>query len=525
VRRPKDDPLERAIASPGAIEAGIGRRPYQIAAARQIVKAAARGRSAEVQLPTGTGKTLIANLTAILWRHHRPHGKVLLIAPRRALALQHNRYSGWSRAFLDVLIVTDHEAARPVQLSPWSKRADMLIGLPGLLSGCIGRLAIPASVVKSIDLIIVDEFDEFLHQEYTRESISVRFDRDFEELRVVLPKSVPVVLMSGTSPSAARGSEAERLSAFIQRVYKPLAVKIAEKDYAKFIPKVRLRVLLINDPAVIRLDEAVGTDLMYAMNALGEALRAYADTRWLYPRLPLILGRRIRVIRLEDGRTVRATPDAVAACARIQSAVNRALFLQEDMLAGYEAEVEEFFLQPWDSDEWMKLTRPRFTRRPEEAEYYPAPHDKFATVLRLATERTPRLGVVFVRNIRLAHAIRDAATQLNLKPAVLHGELTPAAQDAAVQALGTSANILVMVRETGKRGLDLPQADYAIFFSARSSEVASWQEFSRIRSTVSATKDIYLLAYLKTREIERLSGLLDDIRASGREYEISEQAI
>ncbi len=56
--------------------------------------------------------------------------------------------------------------------------------------------------------------------------------------------------------------------------------------------------------------------------------------------------------------------------------------------------------------------------------------------------------------------------------------------------------------------------------SARASEVGCWQEFSRIRSTVSNTKDIYLLTYAKTREVERLSGLLAEIADSGREYEV-----
>jgi hypothetical protein len=521
--RRREDIVELSLASAGAREAGITRRDYQVDAARRIATAAGRGQSSELQLPTGTGKTLVANFVALLWRERRSQSKVLMVAPRRALALQHNRYAAWAREFLDVLIVTSDEAANPGRLGVRAERAAMLIGLPGILSGAMGRPAIPESATQAIDLVIIDEFDEFLHQEYTRTGISIRFDKDFDELRAVLPANVPTVLMSGTSPNAAYGTEAQRLAAFVQRVYRPKRVLIPETAYAAFIPKVRLRVHYVFDREVIELDGAVGTDLMFALNSLGESIQAYVDTRWLFPRLPLLLARLIKVLRLTNGRMIPATAAALGACAAIQAAVTRSLFLQEDMLDGYEAAAEEFFFKPWDSDEVLKLFRPRFVNRPADREYYPAPRGKFATVLDIVLRRQGKPGVVFVRNIRLAEALFEAVKARQLRPVILHGELPPRDQDAAAQALGDTANLLVMVRETGKRGLDLPQADYAIFFSARASEVGSWQEFSRIRSTVSNTKDVYLLAYDKTREIERLLELLSAIGVSGREYEIVEE--
>jgi hypothetical protein len=55
--------------------------------------------------------------------------------------------------------------------------------------------------------------------------------------------------------------------------------------------------------------------------------------------------------------------------------------------------------------------------------------------------------------------------------------------------------LLLMMRTTGGRGLDLPFAHYAVFYSPKSDPVTMWQEISRIRSTVSTPKDVHVLCY------------------------------
>jgi len=46
------------------------------------------------------------------------------------------------------------------------------------------------------------------------------------------------------------------------------------------------------------------------------------------------------------------------------------------------------------------------------------------------------------------------------------------------------------------------------------------QELSRIRSNIHRTKDSYFLVYEKTREEQKMRELVEQMRVSGREYEI-----
>jgi superfamily II DNA or RNA helicase len=59
------------------------RRRYQVKAAIRAVAIALGGRNAGIELPTGTGKTLIACLVAAFWKQLRPDSQVLLIVPSR----------------------------------------------------------------------------------------------------------------------------------------------------------------------------------------------------------------------------------------------------------------------------------------------------------------------------------------------------------------------------------------------------------------------------------------------------------
>jgi DEAD/DEAH box helicase/Helicase conserved C-terminal domain len=517
------DVIERVITSQEAQDVGLKRRKYQLDAVRQIVRAVARKRSIELRLPTGTGKTLIADLAALKWRETRPRAATMIVAPRRTLASQHNRMAAWLQSALPALLVTDESAGNAARLIARAEQAALIIGLPGLLTRCIETLALPASVIKRLAFVVIDEFDEFLNQEYDTRGIAVRFDRDFERLRQVLPRSIPVLLMSGTPPGAAAGDEAARLADFVNRAYRPLAVDIPKRAYSAFLPTARVRLRLVDDASVCLFDEAIGTDLMFALNELGAALKAHVDESWLFPRLPGLLAKppSIRVIRLTNGRTVAANKDALNACSALQAAINRSVFLQEDMLGGYAAQVEKFLFQRWDAVEPVLLERPRFIVRPPTNEYQPALQGKYEAVVRIAQSRPGERGVVFVRYVQLAETLATAVRSHRIRVETLHGEMTHLAQSAAQERFAQDGGLLVLTRDTGKRGLDLPQAHYAIFYSPKGSEVSSWQELSRIRSNMTTTKDSFFLTYRGTREQERLMNLVNLMRESGRAYEIT----
>jgi hypothetical protein len=87
--------------------------------------------------------------------------------------------------------------------------------------------------------------------------------------------------------------------------------------------------------------------------------------------------------------------------------------------------------------------------------------------------------------------------------------------------LSHTANILIITRSTGRRGLDMPQADYAILYSPKTDEYVVWQELSRIRSTLTNSKPSYILCYDKTTEQDRLYKLQADMENSRHHYTFS----
>ena len=82
----------------------------------------------------------------------------------------------------------------------------------------------------------------------------------------------------------------------------------------------------------------------------------------------------------------------------------------------------------------------------------------------------------------------------------------------------TPGAVLLIVRNTGRRGLDIPAAEYAILYSPKTEEYVVWQELSRIRSTVAATKPTYILYHAGTSEDTRCRNLQAAMAGSHHRY-------
>jgi superfamily II DNA/RNA helicase len=125
-------------------------------------------------------------------------------------------------------------------------------------------------------------------------------------------------------------------------------------------------------------------------------------------------------------------------------------------------------------------------------------------------------GVVFVRTITLVEGLKPILATTRLPMFELAGEKTDQERKSAIDRFRKSANgLLLMTRTTGGRGLDLPFAQYAIFYSPKSDAATMWQEMSRIRSTVSNPKDIHVLCY-GDKEVSMLQELVSTLLAQNR---------
>ena len=91
------------------------------------------------------------------------------------------------------------------------------------------------------------------------------------------------------------------------------------------------------------------------------------------------------------------------------------------------------------------------------------------------------------RYTRPSHSLKDQLERDGVKVFLLDGRVGERERLPIVTPFSTTEGaVLILTRNTGRRGLDLPSGDYAIFYSPKDDEFTMWQELSRIRSTLSA---------------------------------------
>ncbi len=385
----------------------------------------------------------------------------------------------------------------------------------------MSNLAISPEVTASIGLVLVDEFDEFLTEDFEIEGPLVRCEQDFQRMLAALPANAVLALMSGSAPGALSGHEPNirRLAEFIEATWQPLVVAPSSRSYARYAPTARVAFVTVRDAEAVALDEAVGTDLILALQRLEDEIGLFDSDR-VMRLLPGIMSGKIELIPV-FGRMVPVSARIRTCCAAIQGAINRYSWLYEDLFDGYEAAMQDVFLRNAEGD-LLKVERHQFTHRPASDNHQPRPRGKTEALLRLVAQRRGQRGVVMVRYVRLAQFIAGQLQAARVPVELLHGGLHDPEREEALKRFRTGAgSVLVMTRDTGKRGLDLPEADYVILFSPKTREATVWQELNRIRSTVAITKDSYVLVYGGTGEAARAGDLAELMRASGRAYQIN----
>jgi superfamily II DNA/RNA helicase len=122
--------------------------------------------------------------------------------------------------------------------------------------------------------------------------------------------------------------------------------------------------------------------------------------------------------------------------------------------------------------------------------------------------------VIFVRYRSAAEGISRELLNAGLPTDYLHGLRVADRAEVLSSFRKGPPSILIVTRSLFGRGFDLPQANAAIFYSPKTSEKTTWQEFLRIRSNIRTTKQAYLLYYAWTAEAEKWNRLLRKILAS-----------
>ena len=94
--------------------------------------------------------------------------------------------------------LTDDQSGDPAALRRVLVRSDLIISAPGILAGALARGTVEDDVVAFFDLIIVDEFDQFLVLDELEAETSARYAELWERLVKQLPKRSRYLVKSAT---------------------------------------------------------------------------------------------------------------------------------------------------------------------------------------------------------------------------------------------------------------------------------------------------------------------------------------
>lgn len=513
-------------------------RTYQTTAAHKAATELVGGRHAVLTLPTGTGKTVICGMAAALFLEAHPGARAVFTAPRRALLSQLHERSRWLNPTSPVgaVGVDPREDDRHVVAS--FHHSALVFGMPEFLANRLTTGVVPADLVARTRLLIIDEFDAFLTLRYQARRVAVTFHDALAALIAALPDTCRLLLVSATTPeivvAADQADADDKIDAnaqtafrrFLDETFDPAYVAIAPRYYAEFVPHAQITALAVEDTAVKELDRALSEEIGLLLNWISGEVGFHIDPAYVLPRLAQIQAGKLGLT--PGGHRGGGAGALRSLLSRLQLMIHLPDFVYEDMAEGVDWAFEE-------TSRWTRLLDGRMpvkARRvvlPEKEGDRRAmradPRGKFEALFEILHRHPNQRGVVFFRNIRILRAAAERLSATGRSFVEVHGEQRPADNDRALAKFrATPAMLLLITRDTGSRGLDLPEGDFAVFYSPKSREDVTWQEVSRIRSTVRNRKHTYILCYAGTGEVAKMEAMLEALGRTTRSTEIEWRA-
>jgi superfamily II DNA/RNA helicase len=524
--------LEQALKR-GAINNAYQIRPYQSTSAIKSVDELLQDRNAVLTLPTGTGKTVICGMAAALFLSERPQARVLFTAPRRTLLSQLHDRSRWlNPTFPSRLVGADpREDGRHVRAS--FDYARVVFGMPEFLSNRLGDGTVPDVIVAQIGLLIIDEFDHFLTLRYLARDVAVTFHDALERLLARLPPHCRLLLVSATTPEAAAVDAADDVETqvdataqaafrrFLDTSLEPAYVSIPQRYYADFIPHAQIIAVVIDDPYVRALDEAIDEEIGLMLNWISGAVGCPIDPVYVLPRLSHI---RAGHMSLSPGLPRRLAQDVAGLLGRLQWLSHLADFVYEDMARDTGWHSEETFRYDRELEHRIPAVVRRVIDPPrvgDQITMHAEFRGKADSLYRILARHPCERGAIFFRNVRILDLFAKRLVAEGRTVVIVHGGQSPAENDRALARFRAGNNMLLLItRDTGKRGLDLPEADFAVFYSPKSREDVTWQEVSRIRSTLRDRKNTYILFYAGTGEEAKMATMITALERTSHSKDI-----
>jgi superfamily II DNA/RNA helicase len=506
-------------------------RAYQVEIALRSYEYLSNGKNPLVDLPTGAGKTNIAIMVSILAKLSKTdkQAKILYIVPTRILIDQVVDAANWATPELRTLRISEELAANTAHLQASYSRANVIVSTPGIFASLLQSHSIsPDTFFENLEFVIVDEFDEFLVLEAAKDGFSVRLDLDFLNLYNQVRRS-PFLLMSGTSPlssrSLAKSQTAEYFSQFTQKVFHPVQVSVPQSHFAKYIPHAEVRIVSCADLFVTACHDALDYKVSRKLDEYQCPRGIRLDWNYILDRLEMIIRGRISEIPLDDGTSYEVDEELKDLCADLLGIVGMYNFLYEDMFADFYPEpIKVPLVIDCEATDLWKDTYRLIDNREKNNEFHPCLMSKAQALTGIIRKHKNEKGLLFTRNTRLSDSLAKYLQAQGINVKLLDARVKPDRERIRIvqQFQEGFPGILILTRSTGRRGLDIPLADYAILYSPKLDEYVIWQELSRIRGTLPNKKPSYILFYSGTSESNRLRRLRLEMRYSSHHYSFSD---
>jgi superfamily II DNA/RNA helicase len=504
-------------------------RSYQVSLAQKAYQKILNGRNVVIDLPTGAGKTNVALLVVLklLRSPIKCKKKVLFVVPNRTLINQVARASAWASGEVKLVEITPGLVNNSHNLKVAILTSDLIITTPGLFASRLERNPeVRELFLSTIGLAIVDEFDDFLMREMSRFGFTTRFEVDYGRLEHFID-STPKLLMSATAPTSIEkylqnNDTAHALSKFVNKHFKPLLTSVPEAEYQRFIPVANVQLIGCQDIYVQSCEQAVSLQFRNLIEEFScSNYGAKLDIEFFLSGLDQIASGSLYWVRLSSGGFVPATKEIKKLARRLLSTRNKYSFLYEDMFADIYPEEQPIPSIVNCHEEFIhgyKLVDNRSTN-----EFFPLLRSKSVALLSILASHIGEKGVLFTRNTRLSDKISEYLNEKKIPNLILDGRIINERERLSIidNFRTGESDVLIITRHTGRRGLDLPMADYAIFYSPKTDEYVVWQELSRIRSTIGDVKPSYVLFYSGTSEEQRLKKLEVALKSSPHRYNVS----
>jgi hypothetical protein len=468
--------------------------------------------------------------------------RIVFTAPRRTLISQLAKRTRWLNPVHPTHAVGIDGYSRAIDVRSAFALAQIIFGMPEFLARRLTNETVAGNRRQQIAFIIVDEFDAFLAFKYGSRTMSAVLYEDLEALIDAVGGSPRFLLMSATTPEARPESggstqpdeesshDLDAMLAFrslIDARFKPEYVSIDQRRYARHIPHAEIIRVDVDDKDVRVLDSALSSEIGLLLNWISGAVGFPVAAEYVLPRLEGIIAGRFGLS--PHGPKVRKQDSVLKGLlSRLQLMSHCGDFLFEDMFHGFKAFVADTFV--YDSEFVSRIPAAKARIEPPERvsrkirrrvvqniEAHPEPREKVLTLERIVSSRKNEHGVLFFRYVRILDEMSKRLRASGYELAVVHGAQKQTKNDSELERFRKRrANLLLITRDTGKRGLDLPEADYAVFFSPKGRDDVTWQEVSRIRGTIMHEKASYFLCYAGTAESVKMDRMLSTLTQSAR---------